>query len=71
MADAFRRQIQQRGDAFHVISYAWHNRMYVAVTRARYAVAMYGEMSRGTSSLLQPSVSFGFLEHNGPNIEGL
>lgn len=59
------------GDAYHVISYAWHSRMYVAVTRARYAVAMYGDMSRGISNLLYLSIVGGSLKYFGPDINGL
>ena len=59
------------GDAYHVISYAWHSRMYVAVTRARYAVAMYGDMSKGISNLLYLSIVGGSLKYFGPDINGL
>ena len=46
-------------EASHFTNYAWHNRMYVAVTRAKYAVVFMGEKSRGISPLLESSV------HNG------
>ena len=56
------------GDAYHVISYAWHSRMYVAVTRARYAIAMYGDMSMGRSNLLYSSIANNLLKYSGPDI---
>lgn len=43
-------------EAFHFANYAWHNRMYVAVTRAKYAVVFLGEKTRGVSPLLESSV---------------
>lgn len=59
------------GEAYHVISYAWHSRMYVAVTRARYAVKMCGEMSRGASNLLYSSIISETVKYSGPNINAV
>ena len=39
------------------LSYAWHNRMYVAITRAKFAIIMFGDKSRGESKLLESSIS--------------
>lgn len=55
-------------DAYHVISYAWYSRMYVAVTRAKYAVEILGDMSRGASSLLYSSILSGSVNYEGPSI---
>lgn len=38
-------------------NYEWHNRMYVAITRAKYAVVILGNKSRTPSSLLQNAIS--------------
>lgn len=40
------------GYGTHIINYAWYNRLYVAVTRAKYAVCFFGIQSRGISPLL-------------------
>lgn len=49
-------------EAFHFANYAWHNRMYVAVTRAKYAVVFLGEKTRGISPLLESSIENCVLE---------
>src|SRR5690606_1853185 len=43
-------------EALHFSNYAWHNRMYVAVTRAKYALTLIGEKSRGISPLLESTI---------------
>ena len=43
-------------ESSHFLNYAWHNRMYVAVTRAKYAVILMGERSRGPSKLLETAI---------------
>lgn len=48
--------------ASHIINYAWFNRLYVAVTRARYTVAMFGEKSYGISPLLETAISDEYIE---------
>ncbi len=40
-------------DSFHFLNYAWHNRLYVAVTRAKYSVLLLGDKNRGMSPLLE------------------
>lgn len=40
----------------HIINYAWYNRMYVAVTRAKYAVALIGEGEK-ISPILESSIN--------------
>lgn len=39
------------------VKYAWHNRMYVAVTRAKYAVKIWGNVNKGDSSVLQSAIA--------------
>jgi hypothetical protein len=43
------------------LSYAAHNRLYVAVTRARYRVEFLGEKARGPSRILEPAIAAGVL----------
>ena len=40
-------------ESSHILSYAWHNRMYVAITRAKYSVTLIGNNMTGESSLLE------------------
>jgi superfamily I DNA/RNA helicase len=44
-------------DSFHFMNYAWHNRMYVAVTRAKYALILIGNKTRGISPILESAVN--------------
>jgi superfamily I DNA/RNA helicase len=39
------------------LNYEWHNRMYVAITRAKYAVSIMGNKSRTVSTLLQNAIA--------------
>lgn len=55
-------------EAYHVISYAWHSRMYVAVTRAKYTVKILGDQSRGVSPLLYTSILSNSVDYDGPSI---
>lgn len=55
-------------ESYHVISYAWHSRMYVAVTRAKYAVKIIGDRSRGASPLLYTSILSQGIDYDGPSI---
>lgn len=43
-------------DSFHFLNYAWHNRMYVAITRAKYSIVLIGDKSRGKSPLLESAI---------------
>jgi len=51
-------------DSHHFLSYAWHNRMYVAITRAKYIVILIGEKSRGKSSLFDTAIEKGIVVMN-------
>lgn len=48
-------------DSSNFVSYATHQRLYVAVTRARYRVGILGVSSRGESEILVSAISNGFL----------
>ena len=43
-------------ESYHFLNYAWHNRMYVAVTRAKYSVILLGEKSCGTCQLFNNAI---------------
>jgi superfamily I DNA/RNA helicase len=43
------------------LNFAAHNRLYVAITRARYRVVITGVRSRGISDILSPAISNGSL----------
>lgn len=53
-----------KGEANQFISFAWHNRMYVAISRAKYFVSLYGNMIKGKSRVLDMAI-----ESNILNIE--
>lgn len=40
----------------HIVAYGWYNRLYVAVSRAKYSVKLFGDIASGTSSLLEPAI---------------
>lgn len=44
-------------DAYHYMNYVWHNRMYVAVTRAKYAILLLGEKTLGISDVMKDAVN--------------
>lgn len=44
------------------LSYVSHNRLYVAISRARYRVEMLGERARGPSRLISPAIQAGLVE---------
>ena len=48
-------------DSFHYMNYMWHNKMYVAVTRAKYALYCIGLKTRGISPILDSAVATGIL----------
>lgn len=45
-----------KGEVNQFISYAWHNRMYVAISRAKYFVSLYGNAIKGKSGVLDMAV---------------
>lgn len=52
-------------DAYHYMRYAWHNRMYVAVTRAKYAIYILGIQSFGPSVIMESAINSGYLDYIG------
>lgn len=43
----------ENDESSHILSYAWHNRMYVTITRAKYSVTLLGNNVTGESPLLE------------------
>ena len=52
-----------KNDAYYYMRYAWHNRMYVAVTRAKYAIYMLGVKSHGPSVVIESALYDDFIEY--------
>lgn len=50
-------------DAYHYMRYAWHNRLYVAVTRAKYAICLLGIKSSGPSVVIESAIGEDYLEY--------
>jgi UvrD/REP helicase N-terminal domain len=48
-------------ESSHFLKYATHNKLYVAITRAKYGIALLGVKSRGPSNLLNSAISSGVL----------
>jgi hypothetical protein len=48
--------VSGNNEGFHFMNYASHNRLYVAITRAKYALHLLGEKSRGVSDLLEEAI---------------
>ncbi|HET6431249.1 UvrD-helicase domain-containing protein [Dyella sp.] len=48
--------------ARHFLNYSAHNRLYVAITRAKYRVEILGEAARGVSKILEPAIANGLLK---------
>ena len=46
----------ENNESQHFQNFAWHNRMYIAITRAKYAIIILGEKSRGESLLLSSAI---------------
>ena len=49
-------------ESFHFTNYAWHNRMYVAISRARYALLLLGNKSMGQSPILESAIYLKIIE---------
>lgn len=52
----------ENSESKNFLSYSSHNRLYVAVSRARYRVELLGEKSRGPSQLLETALARNLLE---------
>ena len=44
-------------ESVHFLNYSWHNRLYVAFTRAKYALILIGDSSRGPCEILENAIS--------------
>lgn len=53
--------VDSGSSAYNFTSYAWHNRMYVAISRAKYYVSMYGNSLKGKSPVLETAIVNGIL----------
>ena len=49
-------RVPPEGDHANYSKYAWHNRMYVAITRGKYAVKVYGNKVKGESPVLESAI---------------
>lgn len=56
--------ISQRSESKAYMTYSAHNRLYVAVSRARYRVVIMGTKERGASTLLKPAFTSDVLTRN-------
>lgn len=61
--DGLRVPPAKAGDASHYMRYAWHNRMYVAVTRAKYAIMILGVKGHGPSVILENAIEQDFMDY--------
>lgn len=48
--------VNDGSSAYTFTSYAWHNRMYVAISRSQYYVALFGNSLKGKSSVLETAI---------------
>lgn len=55
-------KFSQKSKYFHFSNYAWHRRMYVALTRARYGVFMIGDKSYGKSDMFVNAIMNKFVD---------
>lgn len=51
-----------KGNHYQFTNFAWHNRMYVAISRAKYYVALYGNVQNGYSSVLETAKTNGIID---------
>lgn len=54
----------ERGNHYQFTNYAWHNRMYVAISRAKYYVALYGNSQNGYSQVFDTARNSGIITCN-------
>lgn len=54
-----------KGESKHYITYATYNRLYVAITRAKYAITVTYTGTRGLSDILKKAIDNNVLEFNG------
>ena len=47
----------EKGEQYQFTSFAWHNKMYVSISRAKYYVAIYGNKFNGVSPVFDTAIS--------------
>lgn len=50
-------RLSQKKPDFHFSNYAWHKKIYVALTRARYGVYLLGDQTQGISPIFESALS--------------
>ncbi|MCC3742072.1 ATP-binding domain-containing protein [Rouxiella badensis] len=63
-ADKFPEQSNYTGESLHFINYSSFNKLYVAITRAKYQVAFITEKTQKISPLLETAVREGLLTYD-------
>ena len=53
---------KDKGNHYQFTNFAWHNRMYVAISRAKYYVALYGNSQNGYSAVLDTAKNNGIID---------
>lgn len=53
---------EQKSHGFHFSNYAWHRRIYVALTRAKYGVTLFGNKIYGESPMFDNAIINGFVK---------
>lgn len=55
-------RLKQKQPDFHFSNYAWHKKIYVALTRARYGIYLLGNQTQGISPIFETAISEKLLE---------
>lgn len=63
-SDKFPEQSTYTGESLHFINYSSFNKLYVAITRAKYQIAFIAEKTQKISPLLETAVTEGLLTYN-------
>lgn len=63
-SDKFPEQSTYTGESLHFINYSSFNKLYVAITRAKYQIAFIAEKTQKISPLLETAVNEGLLTYN-------
>lgn len=63
-SDKFPEQSTYSGESLHFINYSSFNKLYVAITRAKYQIVFIAEKTQKISPLLETAVTEGLLTYN-------
>ncbi|WP_426758637.1 UvrD-helicase domain-containing protein [Klebsiella variicola] len=63
-SDKFPDQSTYTGESLHFINYSSFNKLYVAITRAKYQIVLIAEKTQKISPLLETAVTEGLLTYN-------